>query len=405
MEDRSKLKYLEIFVVLAVLASVPVSYREIFNQADGAITPYIASGCGMIASIPVAVPSVTLYSVIFTEAGLPNGTAWNVSLSNGFHSVEITGASYTFLLGDGDYSYTALANYSYYSDTDSFTVQGANLSIRLTFIKRPEYTPPVYISNNAYLNYTFSINIQATTQKFFVNYSISQVNRYNKTYDVDVVSDFAPIPSESNIVYNFSSSSTGMPILPSSLMKNITSGKISSELRDSGITSIINTTYNTPFGDVIAYEIASNVTTWYVSSSGILLYMHSSSDSIFSSTEGSTAVSGISYSVTLSKTNEYQTGALRIIHKPVNYIWYIPVGLIAALLVAVLVGYDTKLRGRHKNPKGTGLKDGSNADGSATGKDDISSLNRKKKFLKTLLDSDLITMEDYNEKISELDGK
>ena len=78
--------------------------------------------------------SEVLYSVIFTESGLPTGTTWYVNLSNGMGSGPITGSSYTFSLTNGSYSYTvATSNKIYTSSSGSFTVNGSAISESIPF--------------------------------------------------------------------------------------------------------------------------------------------------------------------------------------------------------------------------------------------------------------------------------
>ena len=75
------------------------------------------------------------YSVKFTEKGIPSGTAWYVNLSNGMKSGSITGSSYTFLLANGTYSYTAanISGYTSSPSSGSINVKGSNLTIGLTY--------------------------------------------------------------------------------------------------------------------------------------------------------------------------------------------------------------------------------------------------------------------------------
>jgi len=75
------------------------------------------------------------YSVTFTENGLPSGTTWYVNLSSG-QSFSGTGTTITFSEPNGTYSYTiATMNKSYApsSSSGSFTVNGANVNIAITF--------------------------------------------------------------------------------------------------------------------------------------------------------------------------------------------------------------------------------------------------------------------------------
>ena len=84
--------------------------------------------------------SEVLYSVQFTESGLPSGVSWyvNITESNGtkYLSGAISGSSYILSLTNGSYTYTiASANKIYAPNltAGSFTVNGSTLSESITF--------------------------------------------------------------------------------------------------------------------------------------------------------------------------------------------------------------------------------------------------------------------------------
>ncbi|MCL5731704.1 MAG: hypothetical protein M1605_06335 [Candidatus Thermoplasmatota archaeon] len=79
--------------------------------------------------------SVSKYTVTFTESGLPSGTTWYVNLSNGMDSGAITGASYSFSLTNGTYSYTVskVSGYSVSPSSGSLSVSGKNELNTITF--------------------------------------------------------------------------------------------------------------------------------------------------------------------------------------------------------------------------------------------------------------------------------
>ena len=89
------------------------------------------------APVPVAIKfTPVLYTVTFTETGLPSGTTWYVNLSNGMDSGAITGTSYSFSLANGTYSYTIATSDKTYEPSPSsgpFTVNGASVSKSVSF--------------------------------------------------------------------------------------------------------------------------------------------------------------------------------------------------------------------------------------------------------------------------------
>jgi hypothetical protein len=77
------------------------------------------------------------YTVTFTESGLPSGTTWYVSLTNGNTSGPITGTSYSFIMSNGTYSYTisSVSGYSVSKGVGNFTVNGGSITVNTTFSK------------------------------------------------------------------------------------------------------------------------------------------------------------------------------------------------------------------------------------------------------------------------------
>ncbi len=78
---------------------------------------------------------IKLYEVTFLEIGLQVGTAWYVKLSNG-ESFSCTGTAISFQEPNGTYSYTIATvnkNYAPAQSTGTFTVNGTNVSMEITF--------------------------------------------------------------------------------------------------------------------------------------------------------------------------------------------------------------------------------------------------------------------------------
>ena len=82
--------------------------------------------------------SKVLYTVTFTESGLPSEATWYVNLSNSMKSGEITGSSYTISLSNGSYLYTISTPNKIYKPSiysGSITVSGENVLEPVTFSK------------------------------------------------------------------------------------------------------------------------------------------------------------------------------------------------------------------------------------------------------------------------------
>jgi len=102
------------------------------SPSSGSITVNGANVNQAITFTPVTTP---LYTITFTESGLPSGTTWYVNLSNG-QSFSGTGTTITFSEPNGTYSYTmATVNKSYAPSPSSgtFKVNRSNVNIGITF--------------------------------------------------------------------------------------------------------------------------------------------------------------------------------------------------------------------------------------------------------------------------------
>jgi len=73
-----------------------------------------------------------LFSIDFTESGLPSGTEWNVTLNNSVYSTNTT--SISVVLSNGTYSYEAQSSNTLYSLLyGNVTVNGVSQNVSLTF--------------------------------------------------------------------------------------------------------------------------------------------------------------------------------------------------------------------------------------------------------------------------------
>jgi hypothetical protein len=109
------------------IATVNKNYAP--SQSSGTLTVN-----GSNVNIGITFNLVT-YTITFTENGLPSGTLWYVNLSNG-KSYSGTGTTITFNEPNGTYSYmiaTVNKNYDPSPCSGTFTVNGANVNIGITF--------------------------------------------------------------------------------------------------------------------------------------------------------------------------------------------------------------------------------------------------------------------------------
>jgi YVTN family beta-propeller protein len=88
-----------------------------------------------------AAPSVQKYLVTFKETGLPSGTLWSIGID--FTSNSSSGDAITFMLLDGNYSYTVSNALNYaYSGPISVLVNGSSVIVDITFSNSTHTTSP-----------------------------------------------------------------------------------------------------------------------------------------------------------------------------------------------------------------------------------------------------------------------
>ncbi len=94
--------------------------------------PFTVNGAAVSESITF---SLVTYTVTFTESGLPTGTTWYVNLSNG-QTFSSSTNTISFSEPNGTYSYTVATvnkNYAPSQSSGTFTVNGANVQVSITF--------------------------------------------------------------------------------------------------------------------------------------------------------------------------------------------------------------------------------------------------------------------------------
>ncbi|MGC8580496.1 MAG: protease pro-enzyme activation domain-containing protein, partial [bacterium] len=102
------------------------------SPSSGTIT---VNGANVNQGITFTQNVTKLYTITFTESGLPAGTKWYVNLSNG-QSFSSTTNTITFSEPNGTYSYTIATvnkNYAPNPSSGTFTVNGNNVNVAITF--------------------------------------------------------------------------------------------------------------------------------------------------------------------------------------------------------------------------------------------------------------------------------
>ena len=110
------------------------SYSYMIATNDKTYSPSPSSGSFTVngASVPESITFSHVYTVTFTETGLPSGS-WYVNLSNG-QSFKSTTSTISFTEPNGSYSYTIATSFKiYHANAGQITVNGKNISQPITF--------------------------------------------------------------------------------------------------------------------------------------------------------------------------------------------------------------------------------------------------------------------------------
>ena len=152
-------------------------------------------------NVPVAItftPVKTIvsnYTITFTEAGLPSGTSWSVTL-NGISESSTTN-TITFTMPNGTYSYAigSISGYTVSTSSGSMTVNGSNMSQTITFT-------PVKITVMKY-TVTFTESGLPSGTEWYVNITASN----GTTYDSGPITNSSYSFQLSNGTYSYTISS------------------------------------------------------------------------------------------------------------------------------------------------------------------------------------------------------
>jgi hypothetical protein len=120
------------------------SYTYTIATSDKTYEPSPSSGSFKVDGSPESesVSFIELYTVAFTESGLPSGTSWSVTLNG--TTLSSTTNIITFSITNGTYSYTIgkISGYNTSISSGSLTVNGKNVAQSITFSSVPSTTSP-----------------------------------------------------------------------------------------------------------------------------------------------------------------------------------------------------------------------------------------------------------------------
>jgi len=117
------------------------------SPSSGSIT---VNGANVNQVITFTSVTTSLYTITFTESGLPPGTSWSVTLNGTTETSTTNTISFTEPNGTYSFSISSINGYSVSPSSGSITVKGTNISHNITFTSVTTTSPP---SSNDYLIY------------------------------------------------------------------------------------------------------------------------------------------------------------------------------------------------------------------------------------------------------------
>jgi len=117
------------------------------SPSSGSIT---VNGANVDQAITFTSVTTQLYTITFTETGLPSGTSWSVTLNGNTETSTTNTISFTEPNGTYSFTISPINGYSVSPSSGSITVKGTNISQNITFTSVTTTTPP---SSTNYLIY------------------------------------------------------------------------------------------------------------------------------------------------------------------------------------------------------------------------------------------------------------
>ena len=153
----------------------------------------------------VGVGSVnSIYSVTFTESGLPSGTGWYANITNQVSSGKITSTSWVHSdISNGNYTYSiGSSDLLYSAPGGSFTVSGANVSVSIVFVRI--YTA-VFTETGLPSGNHWYVNVTSPSSSYSSSSSSLSFTEANGTYYFNISTGnkiYKPSPVSGSIIIN-----------------------------------------------------------------------------------------------------------------------------------------------------------------------------------------------------------
>ena len=196
------------------------TYYYLIASANNDYSPNSHSGTFTVSGSSVSVPLITfsleMYSLTFTESGLPSGK-WFVNLSNGYKGTANANSSITFTLPNASYSYNiSTSNKMYHPLSNSGIVDmKGNTHVLIVFVQTT-YSVKFTESGLPYGS-TWYVNLTNGTGSGPITGSTYSFYLINGSYSYNVVTSnkaYSPEPSSGSFIVNGTSQSNFITFLP-----------------------------------------------------------------------------------------------------------------------------------------------------------------------------------------------
>jgi hypothetical protein len=272
------------------------SYRIASANKDYA--PFSGGGSFQVsgAALPESVTfSSVVYSITFTETGLPSGTSWSATLNGAQHTSTTTAT--TFSEPNGTYPYTlgTVTGYIAVTNSGAVTVDGAPVSEPVTFTKT---TTSIYVvtfmESGLPSGTSWSVTLNGTTHTSTTGAVTFTGANGSYAYSIGVVTGYVPNPSNGTLTVSGAPLSIAVPfemvyavtfietILPSGTNWSVT-------LTGSASSIILVTPLGSGSATLTRWSNGASTIRFYVSNG---TYSYSSWASGYSSNTGSLTVNG-----------------------------------------------------------------------------------------------------------------
>jgi hypothetical protein len=294
------------------------SYTYTIASANKIYAPNLTAGSFTVNGLSLS-ESITfsevLYSVQFTESGLPSGTSWYVNISGMTSSGPITTNTYSIKLTNETYIFAISTFNKIYAPyyTDTFTVNGGNQNISIVF--KPVVYNITFNSVSLPSGYIWYVNITETNGTIYhsglISTSSYSFSLTNGSYTFTIASAnkiYAPNLTAGSFTVNGSPLTISVKFIE--VMYNVT-------LQESGLPS--NTQWNLTF-EGTTYQLTNSSYTFSIPN-GTYSFFATSHD--YKDVSGTITVNGSSYVYTINMEFQLYEVTFTETGLPLGISWYV----------------------------------------------------------------------------------